>query len=146
MHPKVASSTCTARRMPASVAVPCCGSVVFSHILPVFTLLAGTTLHLAKGFGTPPSKSSPNSSPDLPPSLERELRSKRRSRKAIRGRVVPCKKCGGSGKKICQFCEGTTFMAGFLGNRVPCVPCEGTGTLGIKCKECGGDGYTIPKI
>lgn len=145
MHPKLPPSTPAPRRMPASVAVPCCGSVISLHILPMFTLLAGTTLHLAKGFGTPPSKSSPNSSSDPSSSLERELRSKRRSRKAIRGRVVPCKKCGGSGKKICQFCDGTTLMVGFLGNRVPCVPCEGTGTLGIKCKECGGDGFTIPK-
>lgn len=145
MNPKLPQSTSTARGMPASVAVPCCGSAISSHILPMFTLIAGTTLHLAKGFGTPPSKSSPNSPSDPSSSLDRELRSKRRSEKATGGRVVPCKKCGGTGKKICQFCEGTTLMVGFLGNRVPCVPCEGTGTLGMKCKECGGDGYTVPK-
>lgn len=89
-------------------------------------LVTGCALHFAKGFG----KARGN-----------EGGAKRR--KAKSGKIIPCVDCAGSGERVCQFCEGTKRMLGFLGERVPCVPCEASGSLGLKCKNCKGDGFFI---
>lgn len=104
--------------------------------VPVAPMLVGSALHLAKGFGKRPSSSS---SP-LSPSEKEEMR----SIKSMRGKVIPCEECGGTGKRPCQFCQGTKLMVGFLGQRVPCVPCEATGTLGRICQRCDGAGFMMP--
>lgn len=94
-------------------------------------LLAGLALHMARGFG---AKKKP------PEDAGSELRAVRK----LRGKIVPCTTCKGSGKKPCQFCDGTTLMRGFLGELVPCVPCQGKATLGRPCVDCNGLGYFTP--
>lgn len=52
-----------------------------------------------------------------------------------------CKECGGSGKLVCDFCEGNGYV-GVLSNghwvNRPCQKCNGNG--GKICPICGGDG------
>jgi hypothetical protein len=66
---------------------------------------------------------------------------KAQAKAAGAGKLKPCLDCAGTGKKPCQFCKGTKFMKGFLGDCVSCVPCQATGTLGITCKGCSGLGF-----
>lgn len=103
---------------------PCVGTAA--------SLIIGSTLHLAKarGFGQP--------KPDPTPE-QREKKLK----KAMRGKPMPCPDCPGNGLKPCNFCKGTKKMKGFYDILVPCVPCEATGTTGIKCKTCNGVGYLM---
>lgn len=68
----------------------------------------------------------------------------RKATKGLRGKILPCDACRGSGKKPCQFCRGTKLMKGFMNTTVPCVPCQQTGTLGRPCPECSGMGYFTP--
>lgn len=103
--------------------------------------LAGLTLHLAKGFGRPRPKTNSNSGPESGPDDATAGMPSRKDMKAARRNLLPCNTCAGKGKKPCQFCDGTTLMVGFLGTRVPCVPCQGKGTLGRPCPECGGMGF-----
>lgn len=52
-----------------------------------------------------------------------------------------CKECGGSGKFVCDFCEGNGYV-GVLSNghwvNRPCQKCNGSGSM--ICPICGGDG------
>lgn len=130
--------------------------------MPV-SVLAGATVHFAKGFekrtrhkgsnggnssgrgfGTPSPSSPlrPSASEDL--LIPGESREAMKMAKSFRGKVVPCTKCNGTGKRVCKFCQGSTRMVGFLGNRVPCVPCEATGVLDYPCATCKGDGFLMP--
>ncbi len=68
-------------------------------------------------------------------------------------RHISCKKCQGSGaepgtgKSICQTCNGTGQISsnrGFISFRQACPECSGTGQkIDAPCKECRGSGRTI---
>lgn len=129
------------------------------------TFIAGITVHLAKGFG---KSAQPNEAPRRSATGKRSASKKKSSSPAsewnlgneimaekgvqnpfkaaqrLRGKVIPCTECNGTGKRTCKFCQGTTKMVGFLGNRVPCVPCEATGILNYPCAACKGDGFLMP--
>lgn len=131
-----------------------------------FTFLMGITVHLAKGFGKPatPGESTPKKfnsgkrsaskrkSSSSPPQWAADdnmivtgsAQNHFKAAQRLRGKVLPCTECNGTGKRICKFCQGTTKMVGFLGNRVPCVPCEATGILNYPCAACKGDGFLVP--
>ncbi|CAN8063564.1 unnamed protein product [Agarophyton chilense] len=93
-------------------------------------LLSGIHVLAAGGFGKQ-SKSDPADS------SQKQLK----KLKTMRNRLISCSTCSGSGVKPCQFCQGTKLMVGFLGKRVPCVPCKQKGTLGRPCKDCSGMGF-----
>lgn len=100
-------------------------------VLPNATHIAvaiGGAFHLSRGFGARKSKSEDD---DVSRSVF----------KRAKGKLVGCATCGSTGKKACQFCQGTKLMVGFLGKRVKCVPCQGTGTLGRPCPDCNGMGF-----
>lgn len=115
-------------RQPAVCNVQCATLLIGS------TLLVGTTLHLAKGFGKPQPKDEGSE----------EQREKKR-RKLMRGKPSPCPDCAGKGVKICNFCKGTKKMKGFYDTLVPCIPCESTGYSSFNCRACKGAGFTISK-
>lgn len=114
----------TTYRSPIIYKMPLC-PIALPQALPP-ALLAGVVLHLARGFGTA-KEGSP-----------------KQNGKKLRGKVLPCPTCKGTGNKPCQFCQGTTLMVGFLGKKVPCVPCQGKATLGRPCVDCGGMGFFTP--
>lgn len=156
-NPKIHSTT--------SMTTPSFGitSILGEASLP---FLVGITVHLAKGFGKPfpqngssrrstsgkrsASKRKSSSMPTSEWDLEDELMSEKgvqnpfKAAQRQKGKVIPCTECNGTGKRTCKFCQGTTKMVGFLGNRVPCVPCEATGILDYPCAACKGDGFLMP--
>lgn len=87
---------------------------------------ASSVFLLARGFGS--SRKS-----------NKEASEERQARK-LKGKIMGCTACGGTGKKPCPICKGSKRMSGFLGADVACVPCDAAGTLGRPCVECGGLG------
>lgn len=151
----IGSTRCTCRQSHNLVRVPNMAHfAIVKHSslslpLPVNSLIqwpslsataALTVTHLAaRGFGKPKPKPV-----DPAEDSSEQFSSSGRRAKKLRGKIIPCKPCDGTGLKRCQFCEGTLLMKGFLGNQVPCVPCQGKGTLGRPCPECKGVGFFTP--
>lgn len=59
----------------------------------------------------------------------------------MKGKLVGCTTCGGSGKKACIVCKRSGVMQGLLGATVPCYPCQGKGISGRPCVDCKGAGF-----
>jgi hypothetical protein len=52
-----------------------------------------------------------------------------------------CSRCGGAGKVVCEFCEGSRRLSYFPGQNVitgRCPKCVGTGEM--TCQDCQGSG------
>ena len=107
--------TITNRSVSAAVPGAVCGAVV---------ALAAS----GRGFGAA-SKNKKNF-PD-----ERKLLRK------MKGKLIGCVTCGGTGKKACIVCKRSGVMQGLLGATVPCYPCQGKGISGRPCLDCKGIGF-----
>jgi hypothetical protein len=136
----------TAGRMQRSRLQGACG-VRFSRARPLLRMQA------AKGFGRDASKEPGYLSPEEvreairflvnsaadPAAATLRQRLRRQLRKQY-GPVIQCGACHGKRRSVCLMCNGSCKMKGFLGDEVPCYPCQGTG-LGRPCRECNGMGF-----
>lgn len=119
---RIPPPTSVVQQKMANVAISSCQNIALPLLL--------STIHLAssRGFAKKPINESNQPS--------------RKKEKADRNKLMPCSQCRGTGKTICVFCKGTKIMSGFLGQKVPCVPCEQKGTLDRPCKHCNGMRFT----
>ncbi len=120
-----AASLCPRLRLSPSVFPP-------TAVVAV-AVVAGGTILLARGFGAR----------DEDGDKKKGIPGGRRAYR-LKGKVIGCTTCSGTGKKPCLFCKGSKRMAGFLGADVACVPCDAKGTMGRPCVDCGGMGFFTP--